>query len=140
MRVWYIPLNKSVMDFVLCLHHNDTIDIRMYGSFKFAVGDTVFIYSGKPYHQFLYQMEIIKTDIPFAKAELHQELRTTEQTPTINDWMRLKVVKSVPHNTASLTSAAFNSFEFWFLKHPQLIKIPEMLDYIYDEFEKNNCE
>lgn len=75
MRYWYLPISVKYFDFVRCLHDYDTFDVRMYANHKFNVGDAVIVYSGKPYGQFLYQMEIVKTDIPFAVAELHNEYR-----------------------------------------------------------------
>lgn len=94
----------------------------------------------KPYGQFLYQMEIVKTDIPFAVAELHNEYRPEPCKSTINNWMRLKVVKAVPSGTPSLRPAHFTALGFRFIRMPRLIKDKDMLDYLYTEFENNNCD
>lgn len=131
MRYWYLPISVKYFDFVRCLHDYDTFDVRMYANHKFNVGDAVFVYSGKPYGQFLYQMEIVKTDIPFAVADLHNEYRPEPCKSTINNWMRLKVVKAVPSGTPSLRPAHFTALGFRFIRMPRLIKDKDMLYYLY---------
>lgn len=140
MRNWFYPLNIKYLDFVKCLHDSDTLDVRQFSNYKFEIGDKIYIYSGQPHSQFLYIMQVIKNNIPYEEAELHNEYSNLPQKSTVNDWMRLKVVMSVPIGTKSLQSAMFAGKGFSFLHYPKLIKDNDLLNYLDEEFEKYNCE
>lgn len=140
MRYWYLPLNIKYFDFVKNFHDHDTIDVRQYANYKYAVGDIVYIYSGEPFSQFLFLTEVVKIDIPFEEAQLRNELRPAPQKSTVNNWMRLKVLKSVPPGTASLFGSIFTADGFKIAHFPHLINKPEYLVYLNQEFDKHNCE
>jgi len=139
-RYWYFPLNIKYFDFVKAFHEKDTIDVRMFANYKYAVGDIVYIYSGEPYSQFLYITKVVKTDIPFEEADLQNEFRPELMKSTVNNWMRLKVWQSVPPGTRSLQGALFTADGVKLGKWPKLIKDPVALVYLNQEFEKYNCE
>lgn len=140
MRFWYLPLNIKYFDFVKNFHDSDTIDVRQYSNYKFAVGDVVYIYSGEPFSQFMYVTEIVETDIPFEQAALRNELRPEPQKSTVNNWMRLKVLQSIPPGIKSLQGAIFTANGFWVGNVPHLIKESDCLIYLDQEFDKYNCE
>lgn len=140
MRYWYFPLSIKYFDFIKAFHRDDTIDVRMFSNFKFKVGDVVFIYSGEPYSQFLYLTEITKTDIPFNEADLQAEYRADEPKPTVNNWMRLEIRKAVPVGTHSLQSAYMRGMGFYYGRSPHLIKDPDIVKYLTEEFNKNHFE
>ncbi len=140
MRYWYFPLKLQYFDFVKCLYDHDSFDLRMFSNYKFKIGDILFIYSGEPHSQFLYLMGVVKTNIPFEKAEVYNELRPQPIKSTVNNWMRLQLLKSVPIGTKSLQSAQFSKLGYRLIKYPKLIKDKGVLQYLYDEFDRHSCD
>ena len=77
MKYWIVPSNDSTFRIADAIKANDGIvDWRQ--SNKFAVGDIVFIYKGKPEQKVVFRMEVIGVEISEEEA-LEQEAYWTDQ-------------------------------------------------------------
>lgn len=134
MRYWYLPLNLKVMDFMKALSVHDTLDLRMYSNYKFALGDIVFIYSGEPFRQILFKMEVTANDMPIGEACLDYYL--IPPRPAVVDlWMRLRLLKAAATNVPDLGATALWGQGFRCMKSPHLILDIALIDYINRAFD-----
>ncbi len=96
MRKWVFTTKPSHFKMDEALVPGATLDVPVFGKFKFEVGDLVFYYASNPVLQMIGKCEIEELGLPFSEVDPRNDLRKFPRHHSSIPWMRLRVLQAAP--------------------------------------------